>query len=429
METQWLVTTTPPLPLFCRTSAKSSLSSSAPTSNNNLPLARRQIIRLWKRDGSILGVGRDNFVDFDSLLQTLASKKMPQPHVVHHLLLQGLIPNNSTLSEIMLWYADNGLFPQAQAIWEEMLNTTSFTPSIQVVSKFMDAYGKMGHFHKVHKILDRVILLRVNLLPEVYPVAISCFGKHGRLDLMENTLKEMVSRGLPVDSATGNAFVRYYSIFGSLSEMEIAYARLKRSRHLIEEEGIRAMSSAYIKEGKFYRLGEFLNDLGLGRRNLGNLLWNLLLLSYAANFKMKTMQRLFLKMMDSGFRPDLTTFNIRAWAFSRMSMFWDLHLSLEHMKHESVVSDLVTYGCVVDAYLDRRLARNLDFALNHMNADDSPLVLTDPLVFEALGKGDFHSSAEAFLEFKRQKKKWTYRQLIAVYLKKQLRRNQIFWNY
>ncbi|XP_021275548.1 pentatricopeptide repeat-containing protein At3g42630 isoform X2 [Herrania umbratica] len=429
METQWLVMTTPPLPLFRRTSAKSGLSSSSsPNSNNNLPLARR-IIRQWKRDGSILGVGRNNFVDFDSLLQTLASKTMPQPHVVHHLLLQGLIPNNSTLSEIMLWYADNGLFPQAQVIWEEMLNTTSFTPAIQVVSRFMDAYGKMGHFHKVHEILDQVTLHRVNLSPEVYPVAISCFGKHGRLYLMENTLKEMVSRGLPVDSATGNAFLRYYSIFGSLSEMEIAYARLKRSRHLIEEEGIRAMSSAYIKEGKFYRLGEFLNDLGLGRRNLGNLLWNLLLLSYAANFKMKTMQRLFLKMMDSGFRPDLTTFNIRALAFSRMSMFWDLHLSLEHMKHESVVPDLVTYGCVVDAYLDRRLARNLDFALNHMNADDSPLVLTDPLVFEALGKGDFHSSSEAFLQFKRQKKKWTYRQLIAVYLKKQFRRNQIFWNY
>ncbi|XWS08116.1 hypothetical protein CRYUN_Cryun41cG0051700 [Craigia yunnanensis] len=387
-----------------------------------------QIIWQRKREGRILG--RDNLLDCASLIQTLARKRMP--HIAHQLLIemnsQGLIPNNSTISALMLCYADNGLFPQAQAIWEEMLTTTSFMPAIQVVSKFMDAYGKMGHFRQVNKILDQVSLHRFSLLPEVYPVAISCFGKHGRLDLMENTLKVMVSKGLPIDSATGNSFVRYYSIFGSLTEMEIAYARLKRSRHLIEEEGIRAMSFAYIKEGKFYKLGEFLNGVGLGRTNLGNLLWNLLLLSYAANFKMKTMQRQFLKMLDSGFHPDLTTFNIRALAFSRMSMFWDLHLSLEHMKHECIVPDLVTYGCVVDAYLDRRLGRNLDFALNNMNADDSPLALTDPLVFEALGEGDFHSSAEAFMEFKRQKK-WTYRQLIAVYLKKQFRRDQIFWNY
>ncbi|KAK5794269.1 hypothetical protein PVK06_035487 [Gossypium arboreum] len=160
----------------------------------------------------------------------------------------------------------------------------------------------------------------------------------------------MVSRSLAIDSATGNAFLRYYSIFGSLTEMESAYARFKRSRHLIDEEGIRAMSYAYIKDGKFYKLGEFLTDVGLGRTDLGNPLWNLLLLSFAANFKMKTMQRI---------------------AFSRMSMFWDLHLSLEHMKHQTIVPDLATYGCVIDAYLDTRLGRNLDFILSNMNVDIS----------------------------------------------------------
>ncbi|TYI22841.1 hypothetical protein ES332_A06G129000v1 [Gossypium tomentosum] len=423
MESQSLLMRTPRA--FSITSVKSNPSS--PNFNNNQPLSR-EIIWRWKREGRILR--RDNLVDCASLVQTLARKRMP--HIAHQLLLelnsQGLIPNTATLSALMLCYADNGLFTQAEAIWEEMLNTSSFMPAIPLVSKFLNAYGNMGQFHRVQKILDHVILHRFNLLPQVYPVAISCFGKHGQLDLMENTLKEMVSKGLSIDSATGNAFVRYYSIFGSLTEMESAYARFKRSRHLIDEEGIRAMSFAYIKEGKFYKLGEFLTDVGLGRTDLGNLLWNLLLLSYAANFKMKTMQRQFLKMLNSGFLPDLTTFNIRALAFSRMSMFWDLHLSLEHMKHESIVPDLATYGCVIDAYLDRRLGRNLDFILSNMNADESPIILTDPLVFEALGKGDFQSSSEAFMELKSQKK-WTYRQLIAVYLKKQFRRNQIFWNY
>ncbi|KAM1328898.1 hypothetical protein ACFX2F_013116 [Malus domestica] len=91
-------------------------------------------------------------------------------------------------------------------------------------------------------------------------------------------------------------------------------------------------------------------------------------------------------MVEAGFRPDLTTFNIRALAFSKMSLLWALHLSLEHMTHEKVVPDLVTCGCVVDAYLDRRQGRNLYFSLNKINLDDSPLVLTDPFVFEVLGK-------------------------------------------
>ncbi|KAM0985716.1 hypothetical protein ACFX13_013175 [Malus domestica] len=394
--------------------------------SQNRALARK-IIRKWKRDECFNG--QATYVDCVRIIRSLSRQKLP--HVAQELLLEmksdGLLPSNSTLSALMLCHANNGLFPQAEAVWNDLLYT-SFVPSIQVVSQLFDVYGNAGCFEKVNEILGQMRARYLSLFPEVYSLAISCFGKGGQLELMEGALKEMISMGFPVDSATGNAFIRYYSIFGSLTEMETAYGRLKRSRFLIEEEGIWAMSFAYLKRSKFYELAEFVKDVGLGRRNLGNLLWNLLLLSYAANFKMKSLQREFLRMVEAGFRPDLTTFNIRALAFSKMSLLWDLHLSLEHMKHEKVVPDLVTCGCVVDAYLDRRLGRNLYFALNKMNLDDSPLVLTDPFVFEVLGKGDFHASSEAFLEFQRQRE-WTYRKLISVYLKKTYRRNQIFWNY
>lgn len=268
----------------------------------------------------------------------------------------------------------------------------------------------------------------VDILPDAYSIAISCFGNGGQLELMESVVRDMVSKGFSVYPRTGNAYVRYYSLHGSLAEMEAACNRLKRSGYLLDKEGIRAVSLAYLKQKKLHRLGEFTREVGLGRKDVGNLLWNVLLLSYAVNFKMKSLQREFLRMVGSGYHPDLTTFNIRAMAFSRMSLMWDLHLSVEHMRHELVVPDLVTYGCVVDAYLDRRLGRNLDFALKRMNLDDCPVVLTDPLVFEALGKGDFHLSSDAFLEFS-SRRNWTYRKLIAIYKKKQYRRNQIFWNH
>lgn len=368
-------------------------------------------------------------MDCAYLVQKLRGKETT--HLTEEVLLEmkteGSLPEISTLPALMFCYADNGLFPQAQAIWEMLLNS-SFVLTINIISELMDAYGRMGQYNEVIKILDQLSSRNFSLLPQAYSAAISCFGNLGQLELMENTLKEMVSRGLPVDSTMGNALIKHYSTFGSLTQMETACGFLKSSRHLIDKEGIKAVSSAYLKEKKFYRLGTFLKNVGLGRKDVGNLLWNYLLLSYAANFKMKSLQREFMNMLEAGFRPDLTTFNIRAVAFSKMALFWDLHLSLEHMKQENVVPDLVTYGCVVDAYLDKRLGRNLDFALSKMNVDDSPQVSTDPLTFEAFGKGDFHSSVEAFMEFSRQRK-WTYRKLIAVYLKKQFRRNQIFWNY
>ncbi|XP_059318510.1 pentatricopeptide repeat-containing protein At3g42630 isoform X2 [Lycium ferocissimum] len=340
---------------------------------------------------------------------------------------EGFVPDNSTLSALMLCYANNGLFSKALVAWDEIINS-SYLPDVHVIAELIDIYGCKGYLDVAVRILHQIKLKDSNLLRDVYVRVISRFGKKGQLELMEIMLKEMVSMGFPVDSATGNAYVIYYSNFGTLSEMEVAYGRLKMSRILIEEEAIRSISLAYLKEEKLYSLGQFVRDVGLSRRNVGNLLWNLLLLSYAVNFKMKSLQREFVRMVESGFLPDLNTFNIRALAFSKMSLFWDLHVTLEHMKHEKVVPDLVTYGSVVDAYLDRNLGRNLDFALQKFNKNDCVTIATDPLVFEAMGKGDFHLSSEARLEFSK-KKNWTYEELISTYLKKYFRRNQIFWNY
>ncbi|XP_026656269.2 pentatricopeptide repeat-containing protein At3g42630 isoform X2 [Phoenix dactylifera] len=365
-----------------------------------------------------------------ALIQALNQDKMPE--VALKLLIdlksKGFVPGCATLSALVLCYANNGLFQQAKALWSEIINS-SFLPSIEVVSGLMDAYAMMGQFDEISTIVHEIASRQdFGFSCEVYSLAVSCFGKVGQLELMEDMVKEMVLRGFKVDSMTGNAFVKYYSLFGSIEEMEAAYGRMKKSRILIEKEAIRAMASAYISGRKFYKLGEFLRDVGLGRRNVGNLLWNLLLLSYAANFKMKSLQREFISMVGAGFSPDLTTFNIRSLAYSRMCMFWDLHLSIEHMKHEGVIPDLVTYGCLVDAYLERRLGRNLSFALEKMNAESAPVMLTDPLVFEAIGKGDFQSSSETLLESTRQRG-WTYSKLVSIYLRKQYRSNQIFWNY
>lgn len=338
-----------------------------------------------------------------------------------------LLRHSSSLPSLMLWYAKNGMFSEAQSIWFDISNSC-FVPDVQLVSELITAYAKLEKFDEIVRLLHQLYSRGFKVFPDVYFTAINCFGEAGQLGLMENTLKQLLLQGFTIDPATANAFVRYYSIFGSLTEMENAYGRFKRSRFLIDIDAIRAISLTYIKRQKFFELGEFVRDVGLRRRNVGNLLWNLLLLSYASNFKMKSLQREFLNMVEAGFSPDATTFNIRSLAFSRMSMFWDLHLSLEHLKHENVNPDLVTYGCVADAYFDRRLGKNLMFALRKFNIQDAPVVSTDEFVFEAMGKGDFHLSSEAHMEFSRQRK-WTYRDLLAIHARRQYRSNQIFWNY
>ncbi|KAG8068520.1 hypothetical protein GUJ93_ZPchr0005g14686 [Zizania palustris] len=64
----------------------------------------------------------------------------------------------------------------------------------------------------------------------LYQLVVSCFGASGELALMEDAVLEMARLGLPVDSATGNAFVQYYASSGTMPQMEAAYRRLKKCR-------------------------------------------------------------------------------------------------------------------------------------------------------------------------------------------------------
>ena len=109
---------------------------------------------------------------------------------------------------------------------------------------------------------------------------------------------------------------------------------------------------------------------------------------------------------------------------------------VDYMRRDGVAPDLVTHGCFVDAYLERRLARNLTFAFDQFDgkaeavvATDGIIFETDGIIFEAFGKGGFHAISEALLKATGEKRRWTYYKLLGVYLRKQHRRNQVFWNY
>ncbi|KAI5679476.1 hypothetical protein M9H77_10426 [Catharanthus roseus] len=287
----------------------------------------------------------DNCMDCGWIVPGLSRKCLP--HEAEGFLLKmrskGFRSNISTLSALMLCYANNRLFSEAQVIWDEIVSS-SFAPSVPIISELIYLYATAGHS-----------------------------------DMMED-----------------------------------AYARLRSSRILIEEEAIRALSSAYIRERKFYSLGKLVENVGLGRRNVGNLFMEPAVI-LCCQFQNEKLARGFVRIVEAGFHPDLTTFSIRAPA-------------LEHMKHKSVIPALVTYGCVVDAYLERRLVRNLEFSLDKMNVNDCVVMLTDEVVFEAMGKGDFHTSADPPLEFK-SKRNSTYKELIEIHLKKKYLSNQVFWNY
>eukprot|EP00250_Pteridium_aquilinum_P018421 c24082_g1_i1 orf=632-1771(+) len=337
----------------------------------------------------------------------------------------GLQPGLVSYTALLQSYAESGYFDRAEELVRQMLEN-SIQPNAATFNGLILEYGKHGRYDDMNRIFNNMKRWRCSPDYRTYRFMIVGYAKAGLFRRMERMWKEMDSNGWKLDFPTINAIIQGYAAHGLVDQMHASYLYVKDYRVLVSRATIRAMASVYIRTSKFYQLRLFVKDVGLLRADVGNLIWNLLLLSFAANFQMKNMQRSLLGMEAAGFAYDLTMYNICVLGYSRMQMLWELHTTLVSMRKARVAPDLVTFGAVVDAYIfgRQRLAKMFE-ELDELGMKElCPDVKTDPLVFVAFGKGDFQSSSETLMRInpKPYGKSWTYGLLLSFYLRKRAAR-------
>ncbi|KAK7349699.1 hypothetical protein VNO77_07279 [Canavalia gladiata] len=109
--------------------------------------------------------GLDCSVDCSSSVEKSHKKRMfhQSDGILHEMKVDGYMPKQSTLCVLMLYYTENGQFPQARTTWEQLLNS-SFVPSIQFISKLFDAYAKHQKFNEVINVLHDADMRNFSIL-------------------------------------------------------------------------------------------------------------------------------------------------------------------------------------------------------------------------------------------------------------------------
>ncbi|KAI5071544.1 hypothetical protein GOP47_0013795 [Adiantum capillus-veneris] len=305
----------------------------------------------------------------------------------------------------------------SQLIFDEM-KALGLQPGLASYTALLDSYAEAYYFNNAEALARELLEYDYR----TYRCMIVAYAKAGLFRRMETMWKEMCRNDWKLDFPVINAILQGYAAHGLVKEMHTSYLQVKDYRVLVSKVTIRAMASLYIRTSKFYQLRLFVKDLGLLRKDLGSLLWNLLLLAFAANFQVKNMQRSCLGMEMAGLTYDLTTCNICLLCYARMKMLWEIHALLLRMRKMGIAPDLVTFGAVVDAYVfGREKFQKMFMELDELGLKaHCPDVRTDPLVFQAFGKGDFQSSSETLMQInpKPYGKSWTYGLLLSFYLKK-----------
>ncbi|CAM6105230.1 unnamed protein product [Calypogeia fissa] len=381
------------------------------------------VFEWWKRQEGYVARERD-FIGFISICGHAGMPEEAQK-LFNEMIRLGLSPTVATYSSLLQGFAEVGDFDRAKEILMEM-RRVGLKPNSITYTGLLYAYGKQGHYSEMAKIFNSMKTYESSQLDcaptsVTYSALLQCFAKGGLFARMENALKEMISRNYDPDGAAINAMIQGYAQVGLLKDMERAYSMVRPYKVMVRVDTIRAVALAYIRKSYFYQLGTFARYHNRRRVSVDKLIENLLLLSHAANFSMRGLAEEYVRLKETGFEGDITSFNIRALAFSKMQMLWDLRVTILEMAHQGIMPDLVTYGAVVDAYIGGNMESSLAEALAEMrNIGDVAKVYTDELVFDAFGRGSFQTSCEELFVSSQdlEERFFTYENLVGYYLKR-----------
>lgn len=331
---------------------------------------------------------------------------------------KGMAHNVHTYTCLVHAHADSGNLLRAEKIVSGMVEA-GIKPDHVTYTCLIDAYGKKNMLDEMARIYNN--MKTVGCVPDkaTYCSIVHAYARSGLTNRMGRIYKDMVADGWGSDAPCVNQMIQAYAVSGLIKDMEAGYSFLRNERLSVSEQTIRAMALAYIHKCYFFQLSTFVRNAGLKRNNVKNLLWNLLLLSFAANFSMANLEKEFVNMTNAGFSPDISTFNIRARAFSNMHMYWDLHVTVQHMLSMGIKPDLITFDAIFGAYLGGRLEKQLATALQETKSSHlRPEVRTESFVCEAFGKGEFHLFCEELLSHmaKEKVRDLCYADLVSLYL-------------
>ncbi|KAH7439281.1 hypothetical protein KP509_04G053500 [Ceratopteris richardii] len=360
---------------------------------------------------------------FAKFMRILGAAKRPDISqlLFNEMISMGLQPSLLSYTALIDCYAEAGCLDYAEELVRKMRKDCIIF-NAAALNSLMLAYSKLGKLDHMNRLFNN--MKRWGCSPDyrTFRWVIVAYAKAGLFRRMELLWREMDNNGWKLDSIMISAIIQSYAANGLVKDMHDSYLRIKEYRLLVNKPTIRAMASAYIRISKFYQVRLLVKDLDLMRKDTGTLLWNLLLLAFAANFQVKNVQRTMLGMEKVGQTCDLTTYNICALCYARMKMFWELHAVLVRMRRAGITPDLVTFGAVVDCYISgRERFQKMFKELDELGLKECcPEVGTDPLVFEAFGKGDFQTSSETLMQANPQPygRRWTYGLLLSFYLKK-----------
>ncbi|KAJ9163069.1 hypothetical protein P3X46_022783 [Hevea brasiliensis] len=385
-----------------------------------------QVFDTWKN----IEKSRINEFNYEKIIGLLSEEDLMEDASLAFMEMKsfGLSPSLQIYNSLVHSYARNGKFDDALFYLNQMKETNLPLES-DTYDGLIQAYGKYKMYDEMGMCLKKMELDGCSPDCFTYNLLIQEFAKAGLLNKMERVYQSMRTKRMDLRSSTLIAMLEAYVNFGIVEKMDKILRRVWNSKATLKEDLIRKMAVVYIENFMYSRLDDLGDDLS-SRNGKTDIVWCLHLLSNSCSLSQKGMDSIVRDMEQAKVSWNVTFANIILLAYLKMKDFTHLRMLLSKLTNLHVEPDIVTVGILFDAcdlgfhgtgILETWRRMGLLYRCVEMQ--------TDPLVLTAFGKGQFlRRCEEAYSSLDpnaREKKKWTYCNLIDLVAKNNGKQHQL----
>lgn len=374
-----------------------------------------QVFDMWKE----IEKSRISEFNYNKIIGLLCEDEMMEEALsaFQEMKVQGMKPSLDTYNPIIHGLSKAGKFSDALRFLDEM-KESGLDPDSETYDGLIGAYGKFQLYDEMGECVKKMELEGCSPDHITYNILIQEYARAGILQRMEKLYQRMLSKRMRLQSSTFVAMLKAYTTFGIVEKMEFFFRKVLNSKSCLEDDFIRKMAEVYIKNYMFSRLEDLALDL-CSAFGESDLVWCLRLLSYACLLSKKGMDIVVKEMQDAKINWNVAFANIIMLAYVKMKDFRHLRILLSQLRINRLGPDIVTIGIVLDASRIGFDGRGALESWRRMGYLDRVVELkTDSLVLTAFGKGHFLKSCEEVYTSlhpeDRERKKWTYNDLIAL---------------
>ncbi|KAJ0971927.1 hypothetical protein J5N97_019886 [Dioscorea zingiberensis] len=296
---------------------------------------------------------KPNTGTYIKLIVMLGKCKQPQrARVLFQAMIdEGCIINHESYTALVSAYSRSGLFDEAFALLNEMKSTDGCQPDVYTYSILIKSCLQVFALDKVQELLVDMENQGIRPNTITYNTLIDAYGKAGRFEEMESTLREMLQDcGCKPDVWTMNATLRAFGGSGQIEMMEKCYDKFQNAGITPDIKTFNILLDSYGKSQKYEKMSSVMEYMQKYYFSWSLVTYNVVIDAFGRAGDLRQMEYIFRLMKSERIKPNCVTLCSLVRAYGRVEAVEKIKGVLRYIENSDVMLDIVFFNCLVDAY-------------------------------------------------------------------------------